>query len=407
MSLINQMLKDLEERGVNNADTEVEVASNLTAANPENSNQFLLDNAPLSLIKMGSLMVLLAGAAYLWTQNTQAQSSLAQPSLAPQQKITQLPTKPMASAPAHEITPVNSTLQIAAIDPTNLAPQHEAPPLFETELKFNLASLEAPHVQEKSAQKKQALAHLNTAPEPKIQAVTEAITAPVNQQSTKKLALIEKPSNKPNIDTGFIDKQIRPEQKSTNLYKQALTYLQQGRVAEAQAFLSSALEASPINHEARQTLAGLLLDNKRHDEAKATLAAGVAIAPEHIDFRMTLARLQVESGDINAALNTLEQGLAYAKNNGNYQIFLATLLQRTNRHIDAIAHYNTALSLHSASNDATASALVGLAISLQAMDKLTESQEAFTRAQSSATLSPELLSFVEQRIKQINQRLQN
>jgi MSHA biogenesis protein MshN len=122
---------------------------------------------------------------------------------------------------------------------------------------------------------------------------------------------------------------------------------------------------------------------------------------------MALARLQVETGDVNGALITLEQGLTYAKNNGNYQVFLATLLQRANRHEEAIAQYQAALSLNSASNSATSNALVGLGISLQAMDKLKESQEAFSRAQSSATLSPELLSFVEQRIKQIQQRLQN
>jgi MSHA biogenesis protein MshN len=117
--------------------------------------------------------------------------------------------------------------------------------------------------------------------------------------------------------------------------------------------------------------------------------------------------LQVETGEVNASLNTLEQGLPYAKNNGNYLVFLATLMQRANRHEDAIKHYNTALSLNSASSSSTSNALVGLGISLQAMDKLKESQEAFSRAQSSASLSPELLAFVEQRIKQIQQRLQN
>jgi MSHA biogenesis protein MshN len=210
-----------------------------------------------------------------------------------------------------------------------------------------------------------------------------------------------KPIVKSNVDDTSIGKQIRPDQKSGNFYRQAITNLQQGRVAEAQANLTQALEANPANQEARLTLAGLLVDNKRNDEAKATLAAGLAISPEQSDFRMALARLQVEAGDRTGALNNLEQGLAYAKGNADYQSFFATLLQRAERHEEAINHYMTALSL----NDTNPNSLIGLGISLQAVGKLENAQEAFTRAQTSTTLTPELSMFVDQRLKQINQRL--
>ncbi len=403
------MLKDLEERGVNSADAKTAIASSLTAANTDDSNQFIAINSNMSLIKMGGLMILLAGAAYLWTQNTQAQSRL----ITSNQKAIDLTPKPIVYATA------KSTETIAEAPILEVSAINDISPLFETALKFNLAdmqnklietkSVQTNNIQEKveKPQKNEMLANLEPPTQNRKQEVTEALISPAIAEKIPALSHFEKPSGKLNLENTSGGKQIRPDQKSANLYRQALTYLQQGRVSEAQANLASALEANPINHEARQTLAGLLLDNKRNDEARATLATGVAIAPEQSDFRMALARLQVEAADVKGALNTLEQGLAYAKNNGNYQIFLATLLQRANRHEDAIEHYNVALSLNSASANATASALVGLGISLQAVDKLAESQEVFTRAQSSATLSPELLSFVEQRIKQINQRLQN
>ena len=164
-----------------------------------------------------------------------------------------------------------------------------------------------------------------------------------------------------------------------------------------------ALEANPANQEARQTLAGILLDNNRNDEARAILATGLAISPEQTNFRIALARLQVELGDKSAALNTLEQGLAYANNNADYQSFLATLLQRANRHEEAISHYNAALSI----NSGAANSLVGLGISLQTTGKLENAQDAFARAQSLASLSPELAQFIDQQLKQINQHLQN
>jgi MSHA biogenesis protein MshN len=418
MSLINQMLKDLEERGASNADVKTAIASNLTAANIPDSSQFITTSSKLSLIKMGGLMILLAGGAYLWTQNSQAQSRIAQaPQAEPHQKTIDLTLKPIS----HATTEIVADTSILA---ASQAPTNESPPLFETELRFNLAEIQTNSIQENNsqansiqpsvekAQKKEILANLETPKASKKKVVTEKLTpielgSPEAAEKSPVLAHLEKPSTKPKTDSTLIGKQIGVEQKSANLYRLALTYLQQGRVAEAQASLALALEANPINHEARQTLAGLLLDNKRNDEARATLAAGVAIAPEQCDFRMALARLQVEAGDVKGALYSLEQGLAYAKNNGNYQAFLATLLQRANRHDEAIEHYNAALSLNSVSSNTSASTLVGLGISLQAVGKLTESQEIFTRAQSNATLSPELLSFVEQRIKQINQSLQN
>jgi MSHA biogenesis protein MshN len=222
----------------------------------------------------------------------------------------------------------------------------------------------------------------------------------------KHLPVVHTASNPPNTskqDSLAAGKQIRPDQKSANDYRQALSNLQQGRVAEAQANLTLALEANPSNHEARQTLAALLLDNKRNDEAKAILVAGLDIAPEQNDFRMAIARLELESGDQAGALNTLEQGLSYAKSNADYQGFLATLLQRAERHEEAITHYMTALSLKS---DST-SALIGLGISLQAVGKFENALEAFNRAQSSNALSPELSQFVNQQLKEINQHIIN
>jgi MSHA biogenesis protein MshN len=408
MSLINQMLKDLEERGAQSADTEVDIASNLSAANTPKQHPIFTKNTEFSLIKMGGAMMLLAGAAYLWTQNTQAESRIEL-----RQMINNLVHKPAAGNMSADAVKMNEIpVQTATVELPNNTAAYQVSPLFETELKYNIADLQVEAVktqatQVKSLHKNELKTNSETSTKTEMQVPTEALSVSAPPDKPTQLALVEKPANGKNIYSASISKQIKPDQKSANLYKQALGYLQQGRVAEAQAMLVSALEASPINHEARQTLAGLLLDNKRHVEAKSTLAAGLAIAPELNDFRMALARLQVETGDVSGALITLEQGLSYAKNNGNYQIFLATLMQRANRHEEAIAQYNAALSLNSASSNATNNALVGLGISLQAMDKLKESQEAFSRAQSSATLSPELLSFVEQRIKQIQQRLQN
>ena len=210
-----------------------------------------------------------------------------------------------------------------------------------------------------------------------------------------------KAATKP-VATGSVAvKHIRSEQKSENFYHQAQLYLQQGRVAESQALLEQALVANPANHDARQTLAGLLVDNKRNGEAMTLLRTGLELAPEQSGFSLALSRLQFDAGNNAGALAILEQGLPYAKNDADYHGFLAALLQRNNRHDEAINHYQIAL----AGNSTTPNWLIGLGISFQATERLEEAQQVFQRAQNSANLSPELAQFVDQRLKQIRQRL--
>jgi len=396
MSLINQMLKDLERRGAREAnvgatDTEIITPKLATLSSPQ---PFPKMELRLPLIKMGGIMVLLAGATYLWMQSTLAQSNNND-----MVKVISTAPKPISIT---RTAPV-PVIAIEAISTPSAASTVDSPPLFETSLSYNPADFQA---QPKKNQKEKIIANLMpeaTSVKEMAPKEPETLVKPNIPVNSPVLEQAVKPSSKLSTENITNGKQIRPDQKSDNYYHQALSYLQQGRVAEAQANLTLALEAKPTNQEARQTLAGLLLDNKRYDEARATLAAGLAIAPEQSDFRMTLARLQVEASDATGALNTLEQGLTYAKNNAEYQSFLATLLQRANRHEEAIDHYTTALALNSSSS----SSLIGLGISLQAVGKLEKSKEIFKQVQSSTTLSPELSIFVEQRIKQISQRLQN
>lgn len=114
---------------------------------------------------------------------------------------------------------------------------------------------------------------------------------------------------------------------------------------------------------------------------------------------MALARLQVEAGggDRGAALQTMEQGAQYATEDAEFHGFYAALLQREDRHQEAVSHYLRALN----DDPANVSWLVGVGISLQAQEKYADAREAFERARQSSQLSPEMAGFVDQRLKQL------
>ena len=195
-------------------------------------------------------------------------------------------------------------------------------------------------------------------------------------------------------------KEITPQQRAENEYSKAVALLQQGRMTEASELLGNVLQLDPGNTAARQTLVGLLVEGKRYGEAERSLQDGLKLDPSQTGLAMILARLQVEQGDTQSALKTLQHSLPYAAERPDYQAFLAALLQREGRHKEAIEHYLQALRKVPGSGVW----LMGLGISLQAENRPAEAQEAFIRAKASNTLSPDLQAFVEQQLKRSKQQ---
>jgi len=181
-----------------------------------------------------------------------------------------------------------------------------------------------------------------------------------------------------------------------NEYRKAVTSLHQGRAAEAQEGFQAALRLFPEHHSARQGLVGLLVRAGQLGEAERVLQEGVGLAPAQTGFTVTLARLQVDRGDNGQATATMQEGLQYALGNPDYLAFLAALLQRQGRHEEAIGQFHAALR----AKPAQGVWWLGLGMSLQALNRTAEAQEAYRRARASS-IHPELAAFAEQRLRQL------
>ena len=197
-----------------------------------------------------------------------------------------------------------------------------------------------------------------------------------------------------------ISKQVRqetPQQRAEEEYRKAVVSLQQGQPQEAREGFKRALQYNPTFAAARLARAGLLLESRQMAEAEHVLREGLELDIRQPGFAMMLARVQVDKGDIQAGLETLQKTLPYAIGNADYHAFMAALLLRESRHTDAVEHYRTALNLKP-----SGVWYMGLGISLQAMQRLPEAQDAFQHAISSGALDPELQAFVEKRLNQIS-----
>jgi MSHA biogenesis protein MshN len=216
-------------------------------------------------------------------------------------------------------------------------------------------------------------------------------------------AIVQVPDIKPQKEVSslkpakpLISKQVSPEQKSAEDYRQAIDMLQHGRVSEAKVLLQSSLDLQPLNQDVRMTLLSLLVENKQRDEAITLLKSAIALAPHQVGFVQALARLEIESGNVVEALATLEKGLPYAGQNSQYHGFYAALLQRAERHEDAVKHYQFALA-----SESSAASWVGLGISLQALGDNAAAHEAYLKAQG-AGLGEMLAQFVGERLLEVS-----
>ena len=207
------------------------------------------------------------------------------------------------------------------------------------------------------------------------------------------------PAGAGDVGSGKIDRRstTTPRDRAENEFRRAVHLINQGRIAEGMESFRSALQIDPGHDAARQTLVALLLESKRVDEAAGVLREGLAFNAENTGFAMLLARIMVERNDVPAALALLQKHAAPPDRNPDFHALAGALYQRLERHKEAIEQYQAALRLAPSGSVWW----VGLGISYQAVDQPKEAIEAFKHAKSAGNLAPELIAFVDQRLKQL------
>lgn len=382
MSLINQMLQDLEKRRASGAER---------SALPDQVRVLPREEAhsmPWWLIGIAAAVVLIALLA--WQFNRQAPSApsvpVAQSQPAPNPPLVEFPA-PLhaAGAPASRLAlDLEQPPSAAARPPAPAKPKAVPPPLAAAAVVAEPKAAAQPAPAAVKAEPAQAKAPPVETPKPapptpKTVEVLPETKAPVNAQIDKRAQT------------------LTPQQLAENDYREAANFLNQGRIAEAQNGFRRALQQSPSHIGARQGLFGLLVDAKKTAEAEQLLQEGLKLNPNQPGFAVALASLQYERGDITGAIDIMQTSAPAAQSSPDYLARLAGLLQRQARHREAIDNYQAALRLAPGSGVW----LMGLGISLQAVNRNSEAQEAFRRARSSNTLNPELQAFVDQRLKQL------
>jgi MSHA biogenesis protein MshN len=349
MSLINKMLQDLDARGTPAAES-MQVHIKPVARHER--------RVPVSLIALGA-----AGALALALAGGLGWRYLHKPAARPAPPVQAA----MAVAPPPQAQPVPQPVSA----PTVIAPAPVSQP-----------------VQGKKAKAGEGRKTRHDDAAPKKKGKREAALAKDRVVAAPKVAV--------RVPLAGAGRQDTPGQRAEDAYRRGLANLQEGRVGEAIAAFEQALQVEPKHDAARQTLVGLLIENKRGDEAIGQLQLGLTLDPRQPALAMLLARLQIERG--GSGIDTLTRTLPYAAGSGDYQALLAGALQRQQRHREAAEQYQAALR----AQPGNGVWWMGLGISLQAEQRNAEALDAFQKAKAAGTLGPELQAFVERRLSQLS-----
>ncbi|HLP98871.1 MAG TPA: tetratricopeptide repeat protein [Sideroxyarcus sp.] len=356
MSLINEVLNELERRGANAPLGE----ATIRPVPPRRQSKLL----PYGLAALGITVLLAAASWYLRHEERQTEQVAA------------------VAVPVSAVSDVAMTAAVSGV-PSDLA--EIGPPA--SKLSFELSSITPfPGGSERTAQTSggnEAGVPLKNAPAlPERGGSKDAIKAEPRQGGGREISPL---------------KQISPQQHVENEFRQANQAVQQGKADEAIAGYERVIKLDPMHHQARKALVGALIGAGRHADAEKALQAGLKRDSHETSFAMLLARLQVERDAVGDALETLQKSLPYAEGQADYHAFVAALLQREKRHKEAVMHFQVALQL-APDNGVW---LMGMGISLQAIERNEDARQVYRRALDSNSLNPQLQAYVEKKLKEL------
>ena len=183
------------------------------------------------------------------------------------------------------------------------------------------------------------------------------------------------------------------EQKLT-LAEKALAAKQ---VEQAEKLLEEVVIIRPNDSQTRKKLAALWFGRQAYQNAVNLLSQGIALNAKDSSLRQMKARIHLKQGQLTAALNTLKP-LAQLKDE-QYQIMLANIAQQAQQNKVAVAAYKTLIAM----KPDIGRWQLGLAVLYDKNSQFDLASMAYKKALTKNDLSASSEDFVKQRIQVIGQ----
>ncbi len=192
-------------------------------------------------------------------------------------------------------------------------------------------------------------------------------------------------------------KRIHPlsiRDRARQLRGEALRLARRGDLDQAEDKLSKALSLEPRHVAARGALAGLMIQNGQLTQAAALLDRGLKLKPRSAALIELRARVYVMQGDNQRARMLLEEHAPTVSQDPEYHAMLAAVYQRLGDYDKAGAVYQQLV------NEKPENGVwwLGLGLSMEATGRMAEARQAYEKAQGAKILSPTLRQFVKEKL---------
>ena len=192
------------------------------------------------------------------------------------------------------------------------------------------------------------------------------------------------------------EEHLSPQQEAALERRKGLQAISKGQLDVARDAFAQVLANDPLDHEIRERLAGLFYGEGRLPEAQQVLADGIRLAPAQANFRLMLARVTLASGNKAQALQTLSELEPMVSRNLDYYATRAALAQELEQPAVAARSYQQLVVVQ----PSEARWWLGLAIAMDKQGRALAALDAYRKALT-LPLSPASRQFVQQRIGQL------
>jgi MSHA biogenesis protein MshN len=402
MSVINQMLKDLDQRQADKTPAQQHIAM---AYAKQNSNKKLV------WIIIGLIIVNIAGL-YLWRvneRNVQLEQQLAA------KKATQnINQQQIVNNEKNSNAVVSSeTLEQKKINQQNTERvtivQSQAIKANSTVSNSNLQTKEITlPTQNIAAEKttktvdKNQVEHAPKLIEPKTenvskQAQSKAIQKPIQDKKTKTDVV---PAEQPRMS--ITRTKTSPEELVKQKMAKAMLAIENKNATLAEQLFEDVLLLIPEHIEARKQLAALWFGRQAYQDALNTLSQGISLRPNYLDFRVLQARIYLQLGSIEQAYETLNR--YFSTQQGSVQnieflsLFAGIAQQQKHFQQSTIAY-----KLLTEKQPSQAKWWLGLAISEDSLANYDNAKKHYTEALTKINITENAKQFIEQRLRQLGE----
>lgn len=208
------------------------------------------------------------------------------------------------------------------------------------------------------------------------------------------------PPPTPEPEQDNVKKQVlvkTPAQIAAEQYNKALDALNAGHVIQASSLLGDILKDRPTDVPARQTMAILLVNNGESGAAVKLLNQGLKLSPQNAPLTVTLAQILLQKGELKASKAVLQNISPDINKYPQYYELAAALDQRLGEYDYAGQYYQQLLRL----NSSQGKYWLGLGVALESSGKPNAAAKAYREAIATKNLNANMQVFAESRLNEL------